>query len=285
MRTVVVGVDGSPASLDALRWAQGVAGDATVRAVTSWAYPVEMTSMGMEGGYVAPAIPLDVMEENARRIIDDACAMVPATGVERTAEVVLGMTEAKGLLEAAEAADLLVIGTRPHSKLQRALGTIAIQCAQHAPCPFVAVPESAPPVGDLIAVAFDGSGPSRTALGWAGEMAGRLGLGLRVIAAWEGTHAPGGVRLHDDPVAPDDRAIEGLRDAVEDAVPGLAERVELCPVHSSGAIAGNLVAAAEGAGALVMGSRGRGGFRGLMLGSVSQRCLESSPLPVVIIRA
>jgi nucleotide-binding universal stress UspA family protein len=284
MRTVVVGIDGSPASLDALRWAQGIAGDARIRAVTSSAYPVDMSSMrGMEG-YVAPAIPLDVMEENARRIIDDACAMVPATGVERTAEVVLGMTEAKGLLEAAEAADLLVIGTRPHSKLERALGTIAIQCAQHAPCPFVAVPESAPPVGDLIAVAFDGSGPSRTALGWAGEMAGRLGLGLRVIAAWEGTHAPGRVRLHDDPVAPDDRAIEGLRDAVDHAVPGLAERVELCPVHRSGAVAENLVEAAEGAGALVMGSRGRGGFRGLMLGSVSQRCLESSPLPVVIIR-
>ncbi len=283
MRTVVVGVDGSPASLDALRWAQGIAGDASVRAVTSWAYPVEVSSMSMEGS-VMPLTPLDVWEERARRIIDDACAMVPAAGVERTAEVVLGMTEAGGLLDVAESGDLLVIGIRPHSRLERALGTLAVQCAQHAPCPFVAVPESAPAVGDLIAVAFDGSGPSRAALGWAGETAGRLGLRLRVIAAWERTHAPGGLRLQDDPVAPDDRAIEGLRSAVDDAVPGLAERVELCPVHSSGGVAASLVAAAEGTGALVMGSRGRGGFRGLMLGSVSQRCLESSPVPVVIIR-
>ena len=73
IRTIVVGVDGSAASLDALRWAQGVAGpDTRVRAVAAWTYPSDMTTgmgMGMDGAYLANTIPVEVMEENVADLV------------------------------------------------------------------------------------------------------------------------------------------------------------------------------------------------------------------------
>ena len=82
----------------------------------------------------------------------------------------------------------------------------------------------------------------------------------------------------------EDRALELLREQVEQIVPDAADRIDYRPVHAEEHVASHLLEASEGAGALVMGSRGRGGFTGLLLGSVSQRCLERSEIPVAIIR-
>jgi nucleotide-binding universal stress UspA family protein len=55
-------------------------------------------------------------------------------------------------------------------------------------------------------------------------------------------------------------------------------------VVAEGAPAANLIRQAQGAALLVVGSRGRGGFAGLLLGSVSQQCAQHAPCPVVIVR-
>lgn len=278
MPKYVVGVDGSTASLAALRWTQQLAArtGAEVEAVSAWAIP--------PASDVSVAYAIEPLEEAARIRLDRSLAQVPADGVERTGRTILSSSAAWGLIEAAEEADALVVGTRAHSTFERVIGSVAIQCAQHSPVPFFAVPESAPPPGDLVAVAYDGSDSAEAALRWASAIASSSGSRLRVIAVWEKTLWEGGPRLADDPVAPEDRAVEALRAQVAAVVSDIGPGTDYRPVFGPDEVTPHLLAAAEGASLLVVGSRGRGGFTGLLLGSVSQRCLESSPIPVAVIR-
>ena len=276
--TYVVGVNGSAESLDALRWAQELAKrtGAAVRVVSAWSIPPD------PGGGVAYAI--ESLEEGAQLALESALRNVPAGEVDREGETVLSTSVPWALIDAGANADLLVVGTRPHSRFERVLGSVAIQCAQHAQSPFIAVPEASPPPGDLVAVAYDGSDSSDAALEWAAAITAGGEMTLRVIAVWEPNVWRSGPAVADDPVSPEDRAIEGLKATVEAAIPAIGDRVEYRPVLASGKVVPHLLEAAEGASLLVMGSRGRGGFAGLLLGSVSQRCLESSPIPVAVIR-
>jgi nucleotide-binding universal stress UspA family protein len=76
-----------------------------------------------------------------------------------------------------------------------------------------------------------------------------------------------------------------LEEMVGPAVGAAAARprsVQLVPVHTGPARA--LLEAAIGADLLVVGSRGRGGMKGLLLGSVSQQCIHHAPCPVVVVR-
>ncbi len=77
MPSIVVGVDGSPPSLDALRWAQSIAGDSdVVRVVVGWTYLVDT---GVPTDSVAfSTLPVDPMEQQAERTLADALAAVPA---------------------------------------------------------------------------------------------------------------------------------------------------------------------------------------------------------------
>ena len=85
MRRIVVGVDGSEASVGALRWAQDVAGpDDTVHVVVGWSTP---TAVGAVDGLPPPAVSLEVLGDNARRILDDVLGLVPAGDVTRSSSV------------------------------------------------------------------------------------------------------------------------------------------------------------------------------------------------------
>ena len=286
MRTFVVGIDGSEESVDALRWTRALAGgEDRVRAVMVWTYPVAVGGGVDYGAGMPPAIPYEELEASARIRLDEIMAMIGDAAEGLTGELVMSPSPGAGLIEAAQGADLLVVGTRRHSTLDRMfLGSVAIQCAQRAPCAFIAVPASPPPVGDIVAVAVDGSDSSPPALRWAAAVAARRGARLRVITAWEHAGWSVGAGEARPDRADDDHALEQLRAAVEEIVPGAAASAEYRPVHADKHVASHLVEAADGAGLLVVGSRGRGGFRGLLLGSVSQRCLESSPIPVAVIR-
>ena len=279
MQTIVVGVDGSGESLDALRWAQALArrNQAVVKVVTAWMIPAGWGAGGTGASVV------EQLEEGAKLRLRESLEAVPADGVDRVGETSLGVSVSGGLIAAASEADLLVVGTRAHSRFERVVGSVAIQCAQYAQCPFVAVPKDAPPLGELVAVAYDGSDSSRAALEWAAQVTAAADMGLRVIAVWERAGWSHDVVAH-DPVDPEDRAVEELKRAVASVVPDAAERAEYRPVHGPEKVAPYLLEAAEDASMLVVGSRGRGGFTGLLLGSVSQRCLEASPIAVAVIR-
>jgi nucleotide-binding universal stress UspA family protein len=133
-RRIVVGVDGSPASLDALRWAVGQASltGAVVEAVTAWQYPAAY------GGY-----PLDFGTDwraNGHAIQDTA--VKEALGDEATA-VVRRVAEGhpvRVLLDAAAGAEMLVVGSRGHGGFAgMLLGSVSEHVVAHAPCAVVVI--------------------------------------------------------------------------------------------------------------------------------------------------
>lgn len=140
-----------------------------------------------------------------------------------------------------------------------------------------------------IVVGVDGSEESHQALAWAVEEARRWGASLRIVHAWR----PPEAYLFDAPAVVRPELDEALRDVgrrvVEDALaavlsgsdPGVEIERRVLPEPPVEA----LLAAAADADLLVIGSRGRGGFAGLLLGSVSQQVAHHAPCPVVVVRA
>ncbi len=140
-----------------------------------------------------------------------------------------------------------------------------------------------------IVVGVDGSDGSRAALRWAVEEARLRGDDLDVVAAWQFPvySVPAGVvwtgTLDWSSLAePTERMLADLiADATVEGEPGVTVRRTVL----EGAPAPVLLEAAAGADLLVLGARGHGGFRTLLLGSVSNQCAHHAPCPVVIVPA
>jgi len=137
---IVVGIDGSRASKQALAWAvrQAQLTGASVSAVTAWHYPVVIGGM--------PYAPLAMLEEAdfsrfAATTLSNAISAVIGTNapVEISSTVREG-SAAQVLLDAADGADLLVVGSRGHGGFTEALlGSVSQHCVHHAPCPVVII--------------------------------------------------------------------------------------------------------------------------------------------------
>jgi nucleotide-binding universal stress UspA family protein len=138
--SIVVGVDGSPSAGDALRWAvrQAELTGATVEAVIAWHLPL------MVGGYAWP--PVGVLATTdfgklARQVLTDSiAAAVGSGGPVPVLPVVKEGNPAQMLLDTAEGADLLVVGSRGHGGFAEALlGSVSQHCVHHASCPVVVI--------------------------------------------------------------------------------------------------------------------------------------------------
>ncbi len=133
--SVVVGVDGSEASLEALRYAVQQAGlvHGTVTVVAAWQYPMSYGWTVVPSGFDVEADTRAMAEDAVRRTAGDQ----PSVPVDIS--VVEGHPAAT-LLQAAQDADLLVVGSRGHGAFAgMLLGSVSSYCAQHAPCPIVIV--------------------------------------------------------------------------------------------------------------------------------------------------
>ena len=141
-------------------------------------------------------------------------------------------------------------------------------------------------MGEIV-VGVDGSTGSRVALRWAARTAEARGDALRAVTAW---HYPARAG---SPIGPtelpaaeemDRQSDERLRAVLREELDAAAERVEV--EVGRGPTASVLLGAAArpGVAMLVLGARGLGGFDGLLLGSVSQQCVEHSPCPIVVLR-
>jgi nucleotide-binding universal stress UspA family protein len=141
---IVVGVDGSPESVAALRWAIRQAGltGGTVEAVTAWRLPIALAGYGL-----APVAVADRpwMEHAAGLALERAVAEATSNGDGHghgpgvRSHLVQGVA-AHVLVKAASGADLLVVGGRGSGLTGARLGSVSLYCVRHASCPVVIVP-------------------------------------------------------------------------------------------------------------------------------------------------
>jgi nucleotide-binding universal stress UspA family protein len=149
-----------------------------------------------------------------------------------------------------------------------------------------------------VVVGVDGSAGAAEALSWAVAEARLRKARLLIVHAWTygyadlplgGFGAMGAFASYVpfDDIDPVDlqKAADGLVEAAMVKVPGGVVGVEVERRVVEGGAAQVLIGAALGADLLVVGSRGHGGFAGLMLGSVSQQCVHHAPCPVVVVRS
>ncbi len=263
---VVVGYDGSGAALEALGWA--------LLEARRERLPVRVVHVSeLESGVLAEA-----MEQAATRAPD----------VSTTAVRLLRDSVPAALLEEAEHAHALVLGSRGRGGFTGLLlGSVSAAVAAHARCPVVVVrptPTRVLPHVRPVVVGVDGSATSGRAIDLAFDHASWLRVPLVAVHAWRlpapvGTGASWRTQdITDLRVAQDALLAESLA--------GRAERypdVEVRPVVRRGAAAETVLAVARDAQLLVVGSRGRGGFQGLLLGSVSRAVLHHASCPVVVV--
>ncbi len=140
---IVVGVDGSGPSLDALRWAAHFASvfGARLDVVTSWEYPQNF-------GWATASSEWNPAED-MKNVLDDAIRAVfgdrPPAGVQA---VVREGGAARVLLDASQGATMLVVGSRGHGGFAgMLLGSVSSNVAEHAPCPVFIVHGDQPPPG------------------------------------------------------------------------------------------------------------------------------------------
>ena len=134
-RPVVVGVNGSAASVRALQWAAGHAAlnNCPLVAVYAWHVPSPVT-------YYDFVPDLDAIATDARRFVDEQVANVDTPGVVQQVRAVQGPASA-ALLDAAANASIVVVGARGHATLPGSLlGSVSDQVVHHATCPVVVVP-------------------------------------------------------------------------------------------------------------------------------------------------
>jgi nucleotide-binding universal stress UspA family protein len=284
---IVVGVDGSDAAAAALRWAlrRAARTGGSVAAMAGLQTPLMTGYLEATVAY-DPTVLHDATAATLKAALADAVA---ATGVDvpTSWEVVEG-GPARVLLDAGRDAALLVVGSRGRGAFAGALlGSVSQQVAHHTPCPLVIVPERALGRADApirtIVVGVDDSPGARAALHWAAAEAQALGAHLRAVTSWQDPSyvaAPVGA-VAAPPLDLSGRAAAVLGTVVAEVRAGGGPEVE--EVVLQGPAGPSLLAEGEHADLLVVGSRGAGGFVGLLLGSVSQQVAAHAPCPVAVI--
>jgi len=284
-RPVVVGVDGSESAQRAVRWAaqEAVRRGVPLRVVTAFEWmhdhAVGQVALGASYREIMLGIARDQLAEGVRIVEGEQPAL------EVQSQLVVGYP-IPVLTDEARRAQLVVIGDRGLGGVTGLLvGSVAVALGAHAECPVVVVrgeaeqPDPALPV----VVGVDGSPTSEAALAFAYAAAAARNVPLVAVHTWWDL-------LVDPALAPllDWDAIENdERIVLAERLAGWGEkypdvRVErlVTREHASHA----LVERSQRAQLLVVGSRGRGGVAGLVLGSVSHAVLHRAHCPVAVVR-
>ena len=282
---VVVGVDGSPASDAAVRFAAEAARQRDAELVVIHALQPP----------VVPGTYLEAYAEQERHDRERATELVEAqvaqvrrdhAALRVSGEVVVG-GPAPVLLDHADASTLLVTGTRGHSALAAAvLGSVAANLVVHAPCPVAVVSEEAASVDGPVVVGVDASERDADALAFGFEAASLSGRTLTALHAWQDA-VPGLYGAWVVPPESVDEVEADLERYVTESLAGFAERypdvkVETRLVRANPRDA--LAHASREAAMVVVGSHGRSGLTGAIVGSVARTVLRKAHGVVVVAR-
>jgi nucleotide-binding universal stress UspA family protein len=280
---IVVGVDGSDSSRQALDWAVE---EATRRQLSLHLLSAWQSDYAAET--VAPLVPS--IEDDCRSIVDTAAAhaRTASPGLEVSTSTVHAQA-ASALIAASRHADTVVVGSRGVRAVTEALlGSTSMQLAAFTSCPVVVVRE---PVvsGDAprrVVVGVDGSDLSAQATGYAFAQASGRALGVTVLHVWNANVYTSGVAMS-ALVEPWHELVTEQEQITAEAMAPWTQKFPEVDARThvvEGRPADVLVDASERAELVVVGSRGRGGFRGLLLGSVSRSVLHRAHCPVAVVR-
>jgi nucleotide-binding universal stress UspA family protein len=289
MADIVVGIDGSVGSENALRWAVSEARlrSATVRAVlaltaNSWITHIRPHEVAERSASTGP----EDLPHAARQVLQETVHHVPLGDPPvPVVTIVAARPPVRALVDASQDAQMLVVGARGRSRMRRrVIGSVSGACMHEATAPVVVVhgrvnmhPDKRP-----VLVGVDGSQPSLDALRWAADEAALRGVTLRVVHIWTGMP-----ELYSGFYPIELPPLEKVAQSVLDSSlqDGLGDRddisVDATLIH--GPTVRGLLDAAEFSQLLVVGARGHGGFAELLLGSTSQQCLTHAECPVAVI--
>lgn len=286
-RPIVVGVDGSPASRVAVDWA---ARDAAMREV-----PLKLVHVLNPPVVMAfPDVPMppgfvEWQEEEGRKLLEAAVKTAEeataGSGVEISSEMIAGPS-VPSLVDLSTDAQLIVVGSRGRGALARGLlGSISTGLVHHAHCPVAVIRDEDPliphPSKAPVAVGIDGSPASEKAIGIAFEEASFRGVDLVAVHSWSDTG------VFEFPGA-DWSTLQAMgEETLGERLAGWQERypdVLVRRVVAADHAARQLLEEADQAQLLVVGSHGRGGFAGMLLGSVSTAVVHGARMPVIVAR-
>lgn len=280
---LIVGYDGSDASINALEWAADAAESrgASVRVISSYAAP-PLVDFGY--GSVAAVWADDDIPDWTRAELDKAVTKAfehrPTVAHDYAA---VNTRPGAALVQAAKDADLIVVGSSGAGAISRMiLGSVTSEVLASSPCPVVVTPSKIHEVTNRVVVGTDGSDHSAGAVEWAAAEAKRRGSELVIVHAWEPPHRHT-VDAKDRHTSSYEVDAQLVLDEATAAARGLGiHSVEAALVE--GGTAQSLLDLAESADLIVVGSRGRGGFRSMLFGSVAHAVAAHSSCPAAIVR-
>ena len=280
---ILVGYDGSEFAETALDWAieEARSADGELIVVVSTGRQV-MADAAITGPF------LEQIEEEAEKTARRAVQKAQDAGV--SARGILERGDVAGVLvNESRDSSLVVLGKRGRHGLRGRLGSVSAATAAHAECPVIVLPESSESsqgdFTDRVVVAVDKLGLESPSVKQAAEYAQAHGKGLSLVTVIPSmTSLPSGSAELDQAVAeqltePARNMLQKVEDGVVQQFPGLGTSIHIL----SGRPADALVQASASADLVVVGTRGHGGFRGLLMGSVSQAVLVDAVCPVMVV--
>jgi nucleotide-binding universal stress UspA family protein len=280
-RGIIVGYDRSTEAKFAAAWALDEAGrtGATVEFVYAYEWSTWLPAASMvPATSVWPDSETDrAIKENLEEAVTTARRTHPDV---HTKTSIVHNSAALTLIGRSADAELVVVGSRGHSGVTALLGSVSAAVSAHAQCPVIVVRGEPAPAAPVV-VGVDDSPSSHTALAFAVDEAVARGVPLRVIRAW----TPVTGLWEDTPMATrtvtaDERQpFDELMAGWQQKYPQLRISAEAVVEHPASALTG----ASSTAQLLVVGTRGRGAVRGMLLGSVSQHVLRNAVCTVAVV--